>query len=370
MSTSTRDYKLFLKKIEISETYVENNIDEELGVQIVVDENEEDSLDTEDQIEPMDVISRLNECVSDYDAIKKGDSTPWENNRARYETSVEGITYYIDSVKKKMLPKEKVDNRVVSPFCVVLNIALVDTSAGVVVANVKNSISDRKLPIIINGKKIDSDLNTGPVSTMRLLIDPFRNIVLTQYSNKGFSTLMVNKLLNKLFGSESISYGYILDIDDFNKLDDLTDVKSIEYKVGMPTNAKSFANETSSEFNDMKYAEYMEAKNVTIKMSDPNVKKIIAKAKSLLLSNKGSPKSVKVSGNSIHGEENLDFLKKKMMTVGKILVTQGVVISDDEYMNMFVSEYVNNLKKLTTLYKIERCPENGGVNKNETVDKT
>lgn len=309
-----------------------------------------------------DVLNRLEMGVKDFQESKNKNVSGWEDRINRYQISVNGFTCYISAIEKIELPSEVVDGVVINPFFVILNIENVDTSESVAFANVKKNIVERKFAAEIDGKLVDDDINIGPINSTQLLIDPFRNIMLTKFRHEKFNSLILTNLLTRLLGAKGVQYSYLLDLNAMEDIENLIDIKKLIYRIKMPNNLESLVNPNVSERGDLEMAAFLESDQYDIVLRNPNKKKTLSKVKDLFGMNDATVKKMITVGNTVDGVEEVDLLKKKMYLTGYVDYEPGKVIKDSQMTEMFRDVYLRKYDNLKGFYQIKRASDLGGDN--------
>lgn len=291
---------------------------------------------------------------------------------ASHELVIDGVNYYISGLKRDTdsfgaeLVRNENQNISVKPYMVAITLSKVDTSSDVSFADVSKSINDRTQQVLVDGKPVSDDKNTGPVIATNVLIDPFRGFMLGSRLNNGITMNAIGKFLGHLFGDVVISFSLVPDMKDINDFEKLNVVSEISYAIAYPDKMESFINNGSSETKDIDFANEMEGEELIIKLKSPS--KIKTKQKiANLLKRENKLKSLTINGTNDEGAQTIDLIKNKLKTTGTINYEKGKVISQEKFIDMLLFEYKENYDTLKKLYNIELT--RGFVDENRKAKK-
>lgn len=198
----------------------------------------------------------------------------------------------------------------------------------------------------------------GPLTDTVFLFNPLNGVLILQRSRGGMGMGAFTKYLSKLTGAEDLTLEIIVDPNTISKLNKISAIKSIEYKISPPTNFKSFSKETRSFQGDLQLAK---------KLSGANLKVVIGAEKGEVLNKENAVKKIKSFLNAevdasvlrvngqISGEvEVLDLISKKIVYTKVFNLTKGKKVTFVNLLDALEDAYNAKKTLLNTLYINEK----------------
>lgn len=219
---------------------------------------------------------------------------------------IDDDSYYIQAMQKIVNENERVNGDYV--YYWLITISRVDMSSEVVVADLLRELDERRRPI-------EHTESEGLVLDLRLIFDPFREII-GIYSQKGtISTNNLRRFLCKLVDVVGLKFEIILNENGYNRLNRLDIVNEISYKIASPNNFENYADTDRSELQDMKYANEVSAEELYVVLKSDELQKesIIRKVKSITENGERNVKALKIDGITDGVQDTIDLIKNKLV---------------------------------------------------------
>lgn len=219
---------------------------------------------------------------------------------------IDDDSYYIQAMQKIVNENERVNGDYV--YYWLITISRVDMSSEVVVADLLRELDERRRPI-------EHTESEGLVLDLRLIFDPFREII-GIYSQKGtISTNNLRRFLCKLVDVVGLKFEIILNENGYNRLNRLDIVNEISYKIASPNNFENYADTDRSELQDMKYANEVSAEELYVVLKSDELQKesIIRKVRSITENGERNVKALKIDGITDGVQDTIDLIKNKLV---------------------------------------------------------
>lgn len=243
--------------------------------------------------------------------------------------------YYIHAMQKWDMEERRGDNNL---YYWLITVARVDLETEIEFANISKSIDERR-------RQPEHDDNEGLVLDTQIIFDPFRSII-AMYSRKGaISTYNLKRFICNLVDEKGIKLEVILNRDGYARINALSEINQLTYRIASPTKFSAFRDDDRSELADLKFAEKFKSEELSIVLKPTGSKQsIIQKVRALLYSNEYETKILKVDGINDGVREEVDLIKNKLIYSGTIKYTN---LLDDSaiygFLNRAYSEHYDYL---------------------------
>lgn len=219
---------------------------------------------------------------------------------------IDDDSYYIQAMQKIVNENERVNGDYL--YYWLITISRVDMSSEVVVADLLRELDERRRPI-------EHTESEGLVLDLRLIFDPFREII-GIYSQKGtISTNNLRRFLCKLVDVVGLKFEIILNENGYNRLNRLDIINEISYKIASPNNFENYADTDRSELQDMRYANEVSAEELYVVLKSDELQKesIIRKVRSITENGERNVKALKIDGITDGVQDTIDLIKNKLV---------------------------------------------------------
>lgn len=205
----------------------------------------------------------------------------------------------------------------------------------------------------LGGKRetLASNDDQGPIFDTVFLYNPVNNVLVLHRTRSGMGTTAFAKYLSKLVGDDDLELEVVIDPDALKRLEKISMVKSIDYKISKPTNFKFLKDNKASFNSDLALVKLFQGENIKITIGGQKLEKenILTKVKQLLKAEDGISK-LEVKGEANGEPDTIDLIKNRVVHTKKYSVSKNKKVTEVMLMDEILIGYSKNKTNLDRLY--------------------